>query len=191
MEAVARTRFVRISPQKLRLVCELMAGKKVDQALSILEFTPKKGAKIVSKVLAGGDRQCARSAERRRGSAFRQTRDCRYRADLEAVDDARAYAFDADPEAHQPSDGNRGRAGVVKDSMGQKTHPRGLRLGIIEGWDSQVVRQPRLRGAAARRFEAARVYQEAALSRRDFARSKSSGWPTRPRSIFTPRVRES
>src|SRR6185437_13424939 len=51
MEALARTRFVRISPQKLRLVCELVAGKRVDQALSILEFTPKKGAKIVSKVL--------------------------------------------------------------------------------------------------------------------------------------------
>ncbi|MBF6560302.1 MAG: 50S ribosomal protein L22 [Candidatus Binataceae bacterium] len=51
MEAVARSRYVRISPQKLRLVCALVAGKKVDQALSILEFTPKKGAKIVSKVL--------------------------------------------------------------------------------------------------------------------------------------------
>ena len=51
MEAVARTRFVRISPQKLRLVCALVAGKKVEQALSILEFTPKKGAKIISKTL--------------------------------------------------------------------------------------------------------------------------------------------
>src|SRR5712672_2922838 len=51
MEALARTRFVRISPQKLRLVCGLVAGKKVDQALSILEFTPKKGAKIISKTL--------------------------------------------------------------------------------------------------------------------------------------------
>ena len=46
MEAVARNRHVRISPQKLRLICDLVAGKKVDQALSILEFTPKKGAKI-------------------------------------------------------------------------------------------------------------------------------------------------
>ncbi len=51
MEALARSRFVRISPQKLRLVCELVAGKRVDQALSILEFTPKKGAKIISKTL--------------------------------------------------------------------------------------------------------------------------------------------
>src|SRR5271167_3821739 len=51
MEATARTRFVRISPQKLRLVCELVAGKRVDQALSILDFTPKKAARILSKTL--------------------------------------------------------------------------------------------------------------------------------------------
>ncbi|HTW88669.1 MAG TPA: 50S ribosomal protein L22 [Candidatus Binataceae bacterium] len=51
MEAKARTRFVRMSPQKLRLVCELVAGKRVDLALSILEFTPKKAARILSKTL--------------------------------------------------------------------------------------------------------------------------------------------
>jgi large subunit ribosomal protein L22 len=51
MEAVARTRFVRISPQKLRLVCNLVAGKNVEQAMSILQFTPKKGAKLVAKTL--------------------------------------------------------------------------------------------------------------------------------------------
>src|SRR6202158_1688445 len=51
MESVSRSRFIRISPRKLKLVCELIAGKKVDHALSILEFTPKKAAKIVSKVL--------------------------------------------------------------------------------------------------------------------------------------------
>jgi large subunit ribosomal protein L22 len=51
MEALARTRFVRISPQKLRLVCNLVAGKSVEQALSVLRFTPKKGARFVSKTL--------------------------------------------------------------------------------------------------------------------------------------------
>jgi large subunit ribosomal protein L22 len=51
MEAKARTRYVRISPQKLRLVCDLVAGKRVDQALSILDFTPKKAARILSKTL--------------------------------------------------------------------------------------------------------------------------------------------
>ncbi len=51
MEAVSRCRFVRISPRKLRLVCDLIVGKKVEQALSILEFTPKRAARIVSKTL--------------------------------------------------------------------------------------------------------------------------------------------
>jgi large subunit ribosomal protein L22 len=51
MESKSLTRHVRISPQKMRLVCDLIQGKRVDQALSILEFTPKRGAKIVSKTL--------------------------------------------------------------------------------------------------------------------------------------------
>ena len=51
MEARARTRFVRISPRKLRLVCELIRGKGLDEAVSILEYTPKRGAKIVAKTL--------------------------------------------------------------------------------------------------------------------------------------------
>ncbi|HZO81959.1 MAG TPA: 50S ribosomal protein L22 [Candidatus Binataceae bacterium] len=51
MEAVARNRFIRISPRKLRLVCDLIVGKKIDQALAVLEFTPKRGAKLVSKTL--------------------------------------------------------------------------------------------------------------------------------------------
>ncbi len=51
MEAVARTRYLRISPQKLRLVCNLIKGKPLAEAVSILEFTPKKAARFVSKTL--------------------------------------------------------------------------------------------------------------------------------------------
>lgn len=51
MEAKAKTRFVRISPRKLRLICELIHGKGLEQAVSILEFTPKRGARIVAKTL--------------------------------------------------------------------------------------------------------------------------------------------
>jgi large subunit ribosomal protein L22 len=51
MEALARHRHVRISPRKLKLVCDLVVGKRVELALSILEFTPKKAAKFVSKTL--------------------------------------------------------------------------------------------------------------------------------------------
>jgi len=51
METRASLRGVRLSAQKGRLVADLVRGKRVDQALNILTFCPKKGAKIVKKVL--------------------------------------------------------------------------------------------------------------------------------------------
>ena len=51
MEARAVSRHLRISAQKLRLIADLVRGKAVDEALGVLEFTPKKGAKIVAKTL--------------------------------------------------------------------------------------------------------------------------------------------
>ncbi|MDR2208018.1 MAG: 50S ribosomal protein L22 [Azoarcus sp.] len=44
-------RGVRLSAQKGRLVADLVRGKSVDDALSILNFSPKKGAKIIRKVV--------------------------------------------------------------------------------------------------------------------------------------------
>ncbi len=49
--ASATLRHVRISPQKVRLILGLIEGKEVDRALDILQFAPKKGAQIVSKLL--------------------------------------------------------------------------------------------------------------------------------------------
>jgi large subunit ribosomal protein L22 len=51
METKAILRGVRLSVDKGRLVADLVRGKKVDQALNILTFTPKKAAGIVKKVL--------------------------------------------------------------------------------------------------------------------------------------------
>ena len=42
---------VRISPQKARLVADLIRGKKVGNALDILNFSPKKGAEIIKRVV--------------------------------------------------------------------------------------------------------------------------------------------
>ena len=50
-EAKAVARNLRISPQKLNLLAQLIRGKKVDQALNILQFTQKKAAVIIKKVL--------------------------------------------------------------------------------------------------------------------------------------------
>jgi large subunit ribosomal protein L22 len=51
METKAILRGARISAQKGRLVADLIRGKPVDQAMSILGFTPKKGAGIMRKLL--------------------------------------------------------------------------------------------------------------------------------------------
>ena len=51
METKASHINARLSAQKGRLVADLIRGKKVDQALDILNFTPKKGAVLIKKVL--------------------------------------------------------------------------------------------------------------------------------------------
>ena len=51
METRASSRFVRLTAQKARLVVDLIRGKRVEAALAILEFTPKRGAKTVLKTL--------------------------------------------------------------------------------------------------------------------------------------------
>ena len=51
METKSIVRGVRLSSDKGRLVADLIRGKKVDQALSILTFTPRKAAVIIKKAL--------------------------------------------------------------------------------------------------------------------------------------------
>jgi large subunit ribosomal protein L22 len=51
MQTVAKLKFVRLSPQKARLVADQVRGKPVGQALQILKFSDKRAAGIVRKVL--------------------------------------------------------------------------------------------------------------------------------------------
>ncbi len=51
MEARALARFIRISPQKARLVADTVRGKSVEAALDTLRFMPKKGARIIRRVI--------------------------------------------------------------------------------------------------------------------------------------------
>ncbi|MGM0944831.1 MAG: 50S ribosomal protein L22 [Bacteroidota bacterium] len=51
MEAVARLNNVPTSPRKMRLVADLVRGKRVGLALSILKFTPNHGAIRLEKLL--------------------------------------------------------------------------------------------------------------------------------------------
>ena len=51
METVAILKYARISAQKGRLVADQVRGLKVDRALNMLSFSPKKGAELLKKVL--------------------------------------------------------------------------------------------------------------------------------------------
>jgi large subunit ribosomal protein L22 len=51
MQAKATLKNIRISPRKLGPVTKLARGQKLDVALGRLRFTPRKGAKILQKVI--------------------------------------------------------------------------------------------------------------------------------------------
>jgi len=51
MQVTSKLRYAHISPQKCRLVAEVVRGQTVGNAIATLRFMPKKGAKLVRKVL--------------------------------------------------------------------------------------------------------------------------------------------
>lgn len=51
MEAVARQKHVRMSPLKIRQILGLIRDKDVENALTILHYTPKRAAKVVEETL--------------------------------------------------------------------------------------------------------------------------------------------
>src|SRR5947209_20373006 len=62
-EAHALARHVRMSPQKARLVMDLIRGQKAQSALQTLRFTPKRAAKHIEKVLRSAIANAERKAE--------------------------------------------------------------------------------------------------------------------------------
>ena len=55
MEAKAVAKYIRISPRKMKFVCDMVRGKQVDEALAILKFHPGKGSRILEKVVKSAD----------------------------------------------------------------------------------------------------------------------------------------
>src|SRR5260221_14477718 len=63
IEAHALARHVRMSPQKARLVMDLIRGQRAQAALQTLRFTPKRAAKHIEKVLRSAIANAERKAE--------------------------------------------------------------------------------------------------------------------------------
>lgn len=55
MEAKATAKYVRMSPSKLKPVTDLVRGKDLNEALTILKFTSGKGAELVEKVVQSAE----------------------------------------------------------------------------------------------------------------------------------------
>ncbi len=51
MESTAKLKFARIAPRKMRLVADLVRGRRLEEALTILEYSLKGAAKPIEKIL--------------------------------------------------------------------------------------------------------------------------------------------
>ena len=70
MEVKAQARFIRIAPRKVRIVMDLIRGKNVKEALGILRYTPRRGSKIIEKVLNSAIANAENNNEMNRDGLF-------------------------------------------------------------------------------------------------------------------------
>src|SRR5712675_1303124 len=63
IEAIAMARHVRASPQKIRLVVDMIRGQRAEEALQILRFAKKRATRDVEKVLRSAIANAERKAE--------------------------------------------------------------------------------------------------------------------------------
>ena len=64
MEAIAKTKHLKGSPRKARLVIDLIRGRNVSQALAILKFTDKRAAEPIAKTLQSAIANATYQAEK-------------------------------------------------------------------------------------------------------------------------------
>jgi large subunit ribosomal protein L22 len=142
METRAVLRGVRLSVDKGRLVADLIRGKKVDQALNILEFTQKKAAVIIKKVLESA----IANAEHNDGADIDElkvkTIYVEQGADAQALHRPRQRPRQPHQQAHVPCVRDGWQLKAWK-TMGQKIHPTGFRLSVSRNWASRwYAKQP-------------------------------------------------
>ena len=70
MEAKAQARYVRLAPRKARAVVDLIRSKDIDEAVSILRYTPRRAAGVVGKVLNSAIANAEHNFEMKRGALY-------------------------------------------------------------------------------------------------------------------------
>ena len=58
MEAMAKARFVRVTPQKARRVVDLIRGRQAGEVIAVLEFAPQSASEPVLKVVNSAIANC-------------------------------------------------------------------------------------------------------------------------------------
>ena len=69
-EVKAQARFVRVAPRKARAAADLIRNKDVDEALSILRYTPHRAAGVVAKVVKSAAANAENNFEMKRAGLF-------------------------------------------------------------------------------------------------------------------------
>ncbi len=70
MEAKAQARYVRLAPRKARDVIDLIRSKDIDEALSILRYTPRRAAGVIAKVLNSAIANAEHNMEMKRDTLY-------------------------------------------------------------------------------------------------------------------------
>lgn len=66
----ATAKYIRISSRKVQVVIDLIRGKKVDEALAILAYTPKSASPVVEKLLGSAIANAENNLQLDRGSLY-------------------------------------------------------------------------------------------------------------------------
>jgi large subunit ribosomal protein L22 len=74
MQAMAKARYIRVTPRKARRVLDLIRGLPADEAQALLAFAPQSASDDVSKVLNSAIANAEHSGERADASSLRVTR---------------------------------------------------------------------------------------------------------------------
>ena len=134
----AHAKYIRISSRKVKIVIDLIRGKNVDEALAILQYTPKAAAPVVAKVLNSAIANAVNNQELNRQNLYV----------------AEVYA-NPGPTLKRYVARSRGSASPCSSapatsawcwtrsnpiggfSMGQKVNPHGARVGVIFDWSTR------------------------------------------------------
>ena len=121
MEAKAYLRYVRISPRKVQIVCDLIRGKDINTAMALLMQTPKAASEPLVKLL----KSAVANAENN------------FSMDTSKLYVSEVYATSG-PILKRMIPASKGRGyRINKRTSHVKVNPHGMRVGVIKDWDSR------------------------------------------------------